>query len=258
MASERLRSFIAAGAPARRADGIVPAGLARQGVPLAGRVAAAAPDPRLARERYRTLARSYDVRTVAGEPYRRKTVERLAAKPGEVVVEVGCGSGLNFAQVEHGIGPSGRIIGIDLSPEMLDAASAQVERHGWSNVQLIQAAAEEAELPPLRADAALLCGVHDVMRSRPALANILRHLRDRGRVVAAGPKWAPWWLPGSVVLNLSTWSVNRAYVTTFEGFDQPWSHLASLIADLEVEQVYAGGGYIAEGTWRPTLGDPSN
>jgi SAM-dependent methyltransferase len=258
MAIERLRSVIAAGAAARRALGAVPAGLARQGVLLAGRVAAAPPDPLPARERYRTLARSYDARTLAGQPYRRKTVERLAAKPGDVVVDVGCGTGLNFAQLEQAIGPSGRIIGIDLSPEMLDEASAQVERHGWSNVQLVQAAAEEAELPTLRADAALLCGVHDVMRSRPALANILRHLRDRGHVVAAGPKWAPWWQPGSLVLNLSTWRVNRDYVTTFEGFDRPWSHLAGLTADLEVEHVYAGGGYIAEGTWRTTLGDPTN
>jgi len=251
MTNERLRSVIAAGAAARRALGSVPGGLARRGVPIAGRVAAAAPDPLLARERYRTLAQSYDVRTLAGEPYRRKTVERLAAKPGDVVVDVGCGTGLNFAQLEEAIGPTGRLIGIDLSPEMLDAARAQVQRHGWSNVQLVQAAAENAELPTLSADAALLCGVHDVMRSRPALANVLRHLRDRGRVVAAGPKWAPWWQPGSVALNLSTWSVNRDYVTTFEGFDRPWSHLAGVVADLEVEAVYAGGGYIAAGTWRP-------
>jgi SAM-dependent methyltransferase len=123
-------------------------------------------------------------------------------------------------------------------------------------VRLVQAAAENAELPTISADAALLCGVHDVMRSRPALANVLRHLRDRGRVVAAGPKWAPWWQPGSVALNLSTWSVNRDYVTTFEGFDRPWSHLAGVVADLEVEAVYAGGGYIAAGTWRPLARRP--
>jgi ubiquinone/menaquinone biosynthesis C-methylase UbiE len=217
-------------------------------------VIAAAPDPLRARERYRTLARDYDVRTVAGHPYRRRTVERLAARPGEAILDVGCGTGLNFAQLEAGIGPAGRLIGIDLSPEMLAQARARIERHSWSNVELVQSAAEHAKLRIRGADAALICGVHDVMRSPAALENILRHLRDRGRVVAGGPKWAPWWRPDGAALNLLTWSVNRAYVTTFEGFDEPWSHLADLLADLDVEVVYLGGGYIAAGTSRRTHG----
>lgn len=254
MAGERLRSVIAAGEAARRALGAVPGELARRGLPLAARVAAVAPDPLLVRERYRTLAQAYDIRTTAGQPYRRRTVERLAARPGEVVVDVGCGTGLNFAQLEADIGPKGRLVGIDVSPEMLAEARARIERHGWSNVELVESAAEDAELAALCADAVLICGVHDVMRSPPALANVLRYLRDGGRVVAAGPKWVPWWRPDAVAMNLSTWSVNRAYVTTFEGFDRPWSHLAALIPDLEVEVVYGGGGYIVAGTWRRGAG----
>jgi ubiquinone/menaquinone biosynthesis C-methylase UbiE len=242
MVGERLRSVIAARAAARRALDALPGGLAR--------VATAAPDPLLARERYRGLAEVYDIRTAAGQPYRRRTVERLAARPGEVVVDVGCGTGLNFAQLEGAIGPRGRLIGIDLSPEMLAEARARIRRHGWSNVELVESAAEHAELPGRHPDAVLICGVHDVMRSPPGLRNVLRQIRDRGRVVAAGPKWAPGWRPDAVALNLSTWSINRPYVTTFEGFDEPWSHLAGLVADLEVEVVYAGGGYIAAGTWR--------
>jgi demethylmenaquinone methyltransferase/2-methoxy-6-polyprenyl-1,4-benzoquinol methylase len=213
-------------------------------------VIAAAPDPLLARERYRALAGDYDVRTVAGQPYRRRTVQRLAAQPGEVILDVGCGTGLNFCQLEAGIGPNGRLIGIDLSPEMLTRARARIERHGWSNVELVQSDAEHARLRVRGADAALLCGVHDVMRSPAALENVLGHLRHRGRVVAGGPKWAPWSRPDGAALNLLTWSVNRGYVTTFEGFDEPWSHLASLVTDLEVEVVYFGGGYIAAGRWR--------
>jgi SAM-dependent methyltransferase len=249
MAGERLSTVIAAGGAARRALGSVPGEVARRGVPLAARVAAAAPDPLRARERYAALAQAYDVRTAAGQPYRRRAVERVAARPGEVIIDVGCGTGLNFAQLQAAIGPTGRLIGIDLSPEMLAEARARIERHGWSNVQLVESAAEHAQLSRRHADAVLICGVHDVMRSPPALVNVLRHLRDRGRVVAAGPKWAPWWRPDAVPLNLSTWSVNRPYVTTFEGFDEPWSRLAALVPALEVEAVYAGGGYIAAGTW---------
>jgi SAM-dependent methyltransferase len=244
---ERLGS---AGVAAWRALGTLPVGLVRRGVPLATRIATATPDPLLARERYRSLARSYDVRTAAGKPYRYATVQRLAARPGELIIDVGCGTGLNFAQLQAVIGPRGRLIGIDPCPQMLAEARARVERHGWANVELIEGRAEDAELPTGSADAALFCGVHDVMRSRIAIENVLRHLRDDGRVVAGGPKWGPWWRPDGVALNLSTWSANRDYITTFEGFERPWGHLAELIGDLEVEAVYGGGGYIATGTWR--------
>ena len=53
---------------------------------------------------------------------------------------------------------------------------------------------------------------------------------------------------GAVALNLWTWQLNRPYVTTFEGFDRPWSALAELLDGVEVEDVLFGGGFIAAGT----------
>jgi ubiquinone/menaquinone biosynthesis C-methylase UbiE len=223
----------------------LPGEVVRRGAPLIRRVeAASAPDRRNAQERYRRLARVYDVWTAAGAPYRQRTVERLAPAPGEVILEVGCGTGLNFAALEKGIGPEGRLIGLDLCPEMLDRAGARVAAEGWRNVELVQAAAEDAELPVM-VDAVVLCGVHDVMRSADALANVLRHVRPGGRIVAGGAKWTPWWRPGSAALNVSTWAMNREYVTSLEGFHRPWSRLAELVPGLQVEEIYFGGGYIA-------------
>jgi ubiquinone/menaquinone biosynthesis C-methylase UbiE len=203
--------------------------------------------PRRARKRYAALAEAYDRSTSRGAPYRRETVLKLAPAPGEVILDVGCGTGLNFALIEERIGPAGRLIGVDLSPAMLARARERVERHGWENVTLIESAAEEATLP-VPVDAVMFCGTHDIMRSPAALEHVLRSLRPGGRVVAGGPKWVPWWLPGSVPLNLYTWQLNRDYVTTFEGFQRPWSHLARLVPDLQVAEVFLGGGYIAWGT----------
>lgn len=152
--------------------------------------------------------------------------------------------GLNFSAPEEGIGPDGRLIGLDLCPEMVDRAEVRVAAEGWRNVELVQAAAEDAELPVM-VDAVILRGVHDVMRSADALANVLRHVRPGGRIVAGGAKWAPWWRPGSAALNVSTWAMNREYVTTLDGFQRPWSRLAELVPGLQVEEVYFGGGYIA-------------
>jgi SAM-dependent methyltransferase len=202
------------------------------------------PDRDRARARYAAMAHDYQLRTLSGDLWRRQLVEKLEPRPGEIILDVGCGTGRNFPEIRDRIGPGGRLIGIEQSPEMLAQAHALVQRSGWTNVELVCASTEEAAIPTT-ADAALLCAVHDIMRSPAALTHVLRHVRSGGRIVAGGPKWAPWRHSGGFSMNLSTWRLNRDCVTTFEGFDQPWSHLAELLPDLRVEEIYLGGGYIA-------------
>src|SRR3972149_632357 len=101
--------------------------------------------------KYRRNARFYDllVRPLPlFERLRRKAVARLRPRPGETVVDLGCGTGLSFELLEHGVGPQGRIIGVEITPEMLAKAREKVARHGWSNVTLIEASAEEVDLEP--------------------------------------------------------------------------------------------------------------
>lgn len=204
----------------------------------------AEPDHRRSLRNYGAMAQTYELRTSSGDHGRRELVECLAPRAGEVVLDVGCGSGRNFDQIRGRIGPSGRLIGIEPSPEMLAHARALVERRGWTNVELICATAEEATIPA-QVDAAILCAVHDVMRSSRALANILAHIRPGGRIVAGGPKWVSWRHPQTFALNLATWRLNRDCVSTFEGFMTPWSRLAELVGDLRVDERYGGAGYIA-------------
>ena len=205
------------------------------------------PDRRLALEEYRRNAPSYDEDTAFGDACRRRAVDALALESGDVVADIGCGTGRNFAFVEEGIGGAGRLIGVDLCPEMLAIARSRVADCGWPNVTLLSSAAEEAELPAV-ADAALFCAAHDVMRAPLALEHHPPSLRPGGRVVAVGPSWVPPLAPWAPFLNSCTWEVNRRYVTTWEGFDRPWSHLERLVPDLDVETVLFGAGYLAVGT----------
>jgi SAM-dependent methyltransferase len=214
-------------------------------------VGAGAPDRQRSLERYSALADTYHERTAPGDHFRRAAVARLAPLPGEVILDVGCGIGLNFAAIQYAIGPTGRLIGVELCPMMLDLARARVERHGWTNVELVQADVAEADIPAT-ADGTLLCAVHDVMRSPAALTNVLNHLRADARIVAGGPKWAPWRGSGALSMNFKTWKMNRDCVTTFEGFGRPWSHLQLLVDNLVVDEVFNRGGYIASGI-RPPL-----
>jgi len=206
----------------------------------------AVPDPAAARRLYRLQAPTYEWLTAAAAPWRERAADALRLAPGETVVDVGCGSGLNLPHLERRVGPGGRVIGVDLSPHTLAHARRRVGHAGWENVLLVEASAEEAAFPD-GADAVLICAAHDVMRSPRALTNVLARLRPGGRVVAAGCKWTPWWTPLGGPLNVAMWMANRPFITTFEGFGAPWSHLGALLPELSVEVVAGGCGYIASG-----------
>src|SRR5215210_333177 len=121
------------------------------------------PDRAEALQKYAELAPVYDRRSRLGAQIRRLVVKRLQLEPGETVLDVACGTGLAFGLLEAGIGAEGRVVGIDLSGDMLAVARARVQGAGWPNVTLIEASAEEAEIP-FQVDAAISVLTHDVMR----------------------------------------------------------------------------------------------
>jgi arsenite methyltransferase len=203
-----------------------------------------ATNQKLAVEKYRRHAASYDRRTALGEPMRRTAISHLRLQPGDTVLEVTCGTGINFPALQDAIGESGRLFGIDLSRDMLAIARERVATHGWRNVTLIESPAEHAELPA-QADAVLFSFTHDVLQSRSALERVFRHVRSGGRVAAAGMKWAPWWTGPA---NLYVWWEARQWITTFEGFSRPWAQLSHFVSDLRVELLLLGVAFVAWGT----------
>ncbi|MGH2838447.1 MAG: class I SAM-dependent methyltransferase [Thermoleophilaceae bacterium] len=201
------------------------------------------PDRERAVEQYRRTAASYDRHMWFARGTHGEAVARLELEPGQVVLDVACGTGLNFDGIQERIGPGGRLIGLDLSPDMLAIARRRVEAAGWGNVTLVEAAAEDAALPAAP-DALLFAFTHDVLRSPAALDNLLAGAGPGARVVSAGGKWPPRW---AVPVHAYVRFQAPRYVTTMEGFDRPWTLLAERVRDLEVKQRSLGGAYVAWG-----------
>ena len=71
-------------------------------------------------------------------PYRQVAVQALHLRPRLTVLDIGCGTGLNFELILNMIGNHGTLIGIDSSTKMLNRARQKVDRQRWGNVHLLQ------------------------------------------------------------------------------------------------------------------------
>ncbi len=116
---------------------------------------------------------------------RRIAVQRLGLQPGASVLELACGTGANFANLQAQIGPSGRLVGVDYTPAMLARARRRVERQGWQNVKLLQADATQLELGE-QFDAVLCTLATTVVPGwQAALERAAAHVKPGGWLVVA-------------------------------------------------------------------------
>ncbi|HEX3061492.1 MAG TPA: class I SAM-dependent methyltransferase, partial [Usitatibacter sp.] len=167
----------------------------------------------------------------------------LGLHPGETVLDAGCGTGWCLPMLSERVGPSGRVIGFDPSPEMLAIARS---RQGARSAAYLEAAAETVRLPAAP-DAILFSYTHDLIRSRAALENLLGQARPGCRVAATSTKlYAPWLFPANWYLVVT----HRAYITNFESLAAPWSLLAEYLDDFRVETGPMTQHYVATGTVR--------
>ena len=194
--------------------------------------------------RYRRVAALPDGLFLFTFPLRRRAIERLHLAPGESVLEVGCGSGANFAFLVRAVGPTGQVVGVDISPEMAAAARARVQRHGWSNVQVVKSPAESMHLAGLF-DGLLLFAMHDVLTSPEAIRRCLEHVRPGGRVVVVSPVLADR-LPGRLLNPLAALAFHRFSVSRVD-LAQPWRLLVEQLPGLHVERLGPGILFLATG-----------
>lgn len=208
---------------------------------------------------YRRRARRYD-RTLAWfslfdwlgfsiEGWRHQAVRALNLKPGNTVVDIGCGTGRNFPLLQEIMGPDGSVIGLDLSDAMLEQARQQVARKGWENVRLVCADASEFVFPS-RVDAVLSTYTLTLVpEPGRVIARARRALAPGGRLVIldmAWPRFCPlWWR--HVLFFLRSYGVT-ADVLKRHPWDAVQKAMAEGLSDVVTRPFWFGFFYLSSGT----------
>ncbi|RJN32308.1 class I SAM-dependent methyltransferase [Nesterenkonia natronophila] len=104
--------------------------------------------------KYTTIAPLYDLLSAEYPIYgagRRRLLQLMDLQRGQQVLDIGCGTGLNFSLLREQIGAEGILVGIDRSAAMLARAQRKAERNGWKNIILIHADATALDEPSVSA-----------------------------------------------------------------------------------------------------------
>jgi ubiquinone/menaquinone biosynthesis C-methylase UbiE len=211
-------------------------------------------------ETYRKKAKHYDITSrlypAPGYPQRTqrlRAVQALGLRAGDSVIDIACGTGLNFRLIEDVIGPDGRIVGVDLTDAMLARAQDRIEANGWSNISLVQADAVDFGFPT-EVDAILSTYA---LSQVPECAEVIA----RGAAaLSAGGHWVV--LDLKVPGNTPGWlaQLGTATVRPFAAIDEwmmrrPWEAIRAAmqeeLADLSWTELCFGTAFLAVGSRGP-------
>jgi ubiquinone/menaquinone biosynthesis C-methylase UbiE len=206
---------------------------------------------------YRKKAKHYDITSrlypVPGYPQRGqrlRAVQALGLRAGDTVVDMACGTGLNFSLLEKAIGPGGRIVGVDLTDAMLARAQHRIETNGWSNVSLVQSDAAGFGFPA-EVDAILSTYA---LSQVPECAEVIAH---GAAALSAGGRWVV--LDLKVPGNTPGWlaQLGTATVRPFAAIDEwimrrPWDAIRGAmqkeLANPSWTELFFGTAFLAAGS----------
>lgn len=205
------------------------------------------------RDMYQSGAKNYDLTTVLFrliglrmKAYRLHAIKKLSLQRGDNVIELGCGTGLNFPILMKQIGPEGRLIGVDLTPGMLDIARERVKRAGWKNVELIQSDIVAYDFPE-KVNGVIATGLFGYIPEYDGvIKTISESLVSGGHLVILDgkqPENLPSWL-FQIVLKLG-----GPFGYTPEYFNvRPWESVGRYFKETSLDTMYGGMIYILSGT----------
>lgn len=126
---------------------------------------------------------------------------------GETILDLGCGAGIDSVLAARRTGRSGRVIGLDFLPEMLERTAAAAAEAGLENIETLEAEMEAIPLPDESVDHVISNGVVNLSaRKRRVLAECARVLRPGGRLSVSDLTVGGEELPPEIMLHPATWA----------------------------------------------------
>lgn len=198
---------------------------------------------------YDRIAPVYDI---AAGPFRllrarrlaNQAIDELRLKSGDTVVDLGTGTGWNLPRLAERVGPTGHVIGVDISPAMLDQAQNNIG--DIANVELVEADISTYQ-PPQETSAVVSTFSIEMRPDYDAIIKRLAEsIRPGGRIAVTGLRHAERW-PGSLS-NAGSRLMRFFGVNDDYRSHQPWQAIQAHTTDTVYSESHAGVIYLAAGT----------
>ena len=160
-----------------------------------------------------------------------KAVAALNLQPGQVVADIGAGSGYYTMLLSSAVGPRGRVYATDIQPEMLALIKRRIEEKGVSNVELVRGTATGSGLPDGVIDLALMVDVyHELAQPQAFLQSLKRAITPEGRLVLIEFRKESPWVPIREEHKMSIHDARMELEAEGYRFDRvidvlPWQHI---------------------------------
>lgn len=161
-----------------------------------------------------------------------RLLEALELREGDVVADVGAGSGYHTFRIAPRVGPRGKVYAVDVQPEMVDVLRRRARAENVSNVEVVHGTPQDPKLPPGAAHLVLLVDVyHEFAWPYEMMRALRRALRPAGRVVLVEFRKEDPRVPIKEVHKMSEEQIRREMAAVGLRWLKtvgtlPWQHLA--------------------------------
>jgi ubiquinone/menaquinone biosynthesis C-methylase UbiE len=160
-----------------------------------------------------------------------KLIETLKFKAGEIVADVGAGSGYLSFRIAPLVGPEGKVLAVDIQPEMLALIRQRMKQRNVSNIEPVAGTVSDPKLPEAKVDTILMVDVyHEFSHPYEMTAAMVKALKPGGRLVFVEYRLEDEAVPIKLVHKMSEKQVVKEmtpfplkHVKTHGGL--PWQHV---------------------------------
>ena len=185
-----------------------------------------------------------------------RAVRALLLRPGGTAVSLGCGTGPNLGALARAVGPTGRVVGVDLSAGMLAQARDRVRRLGLDNVELVQADVREFVFPEGLDGVLAVFALEMVPNYDAVVERAVAALRPGGRIAVSGLRrpdgWPEWAVRLGEFVN-RPFGVSRAYRSF-----RPWEAVRRHACEVTYREAVLGAVYLCVGEAPSSGASPSS